>query len=197
MEYGPEYTDYQANRSWVRKFVRRLYLASARARLMGGPTLDFGCGIGELLQTLPPGSRGLEYNRATVALCKASGLKVDWYDGFADDWRLSVLPEKERFESMVLSHVLEHFDSPMQILERMLEAAQVRDIQRVLIIVPGRAGFAKDPTHRTFVDLQMLERALSVNKQWRLSEHFYFPFPLHSVGGLFVHNELQVVLDRI
>ena len=39
------YTEYQSQRSWLRKAVRRAYLKSA-LRLLRGPTLDFGCGIG-------------------------------------------------------------------------------------------------------------------------------------------------------
>lgn len=108
-EFDQRYTDYQSQRSALRKWVRRAYLRSAAGQLKGR-VLDFGCGVGELLERLPEGSLGLEYNPATVEHCRRKGLDVAVYDGFADDWNLSVLPPGRRFESMVISHVLEHLD---------------------------------------------------------------------------------------
>jgi hypothetical protein len=69
-EFDDRYTRYQSDRSALRKFVRKLYLKRAASQLRGR-TLDFGCGVGELLAWLPPGSRGVEYNRATVDHCRA------------------------------------------------------------------------------------------------------------------------------
>ena len=82
-EFDQRYTDYQSERSALRKQVRRIYLRSAASQLHG-PVLDFGCGVGELLEKLPAGSLGLEYNLATVAHCRGKGLEVEAYDGFAE-----------------------------------------------------------------------------------------------------------------
>ena len=73
--YDKRYADYQANRSALRKLVRRAYLRSAED-LLQGATLDFGCGICELLERLPDGSVGLEYNKQTVKYCNERGLRV-------------------------------------------------------------------------------------------------------------------------
>ena len=197
MEFDDRYTRYQTNRSRARRWVRKLYLRSARNQL-SGPTLDFGCGVGELLATLPLGSRGLEYNRATVDYCRAQGLDVDWYDGFADDWRLSALPEGSRFESMVISHVLEHFDAPAAILARLLEAAGRLRITQVLVIVPGRSGYRIDDTHRTFVDRAMLaDSRITEGTGFRLASYRYFPLSIRRMGDWFPHHELQVVYRAI
>ena len=153
--FDAQYTEYQLRRSWLRRQVRRAYLASA-ARRLRGPTLDFGCGVGELLARLPSGSLGVEYNPATVSFCRAQGLDVVAYDGFADDWALSTLPAQRRFTSMVISHVLEHLEQPADVLARLLTAAARLGVERVLVIVPGAAGYRIDATHVTFVDLPML-----------------------------------------
>ncbi len=163
--YDECYTKYQANRSVFRKAVRRLYLSSA-ARKLQGPTLDFGCGIGELLSRLPAGSLGLEYNQDTVEYCRTGGLNVEWYDGFEDGWTLSCMKQDARFASMVLSHVLEHFDRPAEILRLLLEAASGLGVERVLIIVPGPAGYRSDATHRTYIDKDFLRNALEGNSEW-------------------------------
>src|SRR5690554_2065072 len=154
-DFDQSYTEYQTDRNFFRKLVRRAYLRSARTQLAGA-TLDFGCGVGELLSRLPEGSKGLEYNHATVEHCRRKGLDVDWYDGNQDGWKLSVIDPGRRFRSMLISHVLEHLDEPMGVLNRLLEAAAKLDIERVLVIVPGKAGYRIDDTHRTFVDMGML-----------------------------------------
>lgn len=198
MEQGFDqgYTDYQANRSLLRKWVRRAYLRSAAAQL-DGPTLDFGCGVGELLERLPAGSRGLEYNPATVAFCRRKGLQVDAYDGFADDWGLSVLAPETRFDSMVVSHVLEHLDEPARVLQRLLLASERLGVRRVLAIVPGRAGFRIDATHRSFVDRGMLADAGIVQGTgFSMQRARFFPGDLRGIGDWFPHHELQVLYAR-
>lgn len=192
-EYDERYTQYQLQRSWLRKFVRKAYLKRA-ARQLHGPSLDFGCGVGELLRWLPPGSRGLEYNRATVDYCRANGLDVDHYDGFGDDWSLSGLSPQDGLKSMVVSHVLEHLDGPGAILRKLLAAAARLGIDRVLVIVPGKAGYRMDPTHRTFVDEGMVRENLPA--PWRAVDAFHFPVPLRAAGDVFVYNELHMRLER-
>lgn len=196
VEYDAKYTRYQAERGSLRRLVRRLYLNRA-ARLVDGPTLDFGCGVGELLQRLPAGSKGVEYNRDTVAFCSARGLDVSWYDGFSDDWNLGAVAKEDGLRSMILSHVLEHLKEPMSILGRLLAAAGRKGMERVVVIVPGRAGFSSDATHLTFVDLDMLRRETLRQPQWRVTKSAYFPFNHSRAGNYFVHNELQVVFQRV
>ena len=193
--YDVRYTKYQRNRSVLRKAMRRLYLSSA-ARKLQGPTLDFGCGIGELLARLPTGSLGLEYNRDTVEYCRSLGLNVEWYDGFEDGWMLSCLPRDARFKSMVLSHVLEHFDRPAEILGRLLAAASGLGVERVLIIVPGPAGYRSDATHRTYISKDFFKEALEGNSEWTVHSQQYFPLNIGWIGKFFVHHELQVVITR-
>ena len=194
--FDQRYTDYQSERSALRKQVRRLYLRSAAGQLRG-PVLDFGCGVGELLEKLPAGSLGLEYNLATVAHCQRKGLDVEAYDGFADDWSLSLLPPARRFDSMVISHVLEHLEEPARILGKLLQAAVRVGVRRVLVIVPGRAGFRIDDTHRTFVDRALLEEAGIVQDTgFAVHRSRYFPGDLRAIGDWFPHHELQVLYTR-
>lgn len=192
-QFDQHYTDYQVNRSLVRKWVRRAYLLSA-ARQLSGPTLDFGCGIGELLEKLPAGSSGLEYNLATVEHCRRKGLEVEGYDGFADNWRLSVLAPGRRYESMVISHVLEHLDKPALVLQHLLSASKDLGVRRVLVIVPGRAGFRIDATHRTFVDRGLLSTpGIVEGTGFALQRVRHFPGDLRAIGDWFPHHELQVL----
>ena len=195
-EFDSCYTQYQLDRSPVRKWVRQVYLKRA-ASMVNGPTLDFGCGIGELLRRLPTGSKGLEYNTATVEHCRSQGIDVSAYDGFADDWSLSVLPPGLIFRSMVISHVLEHLQEPLEIFGKLLRAAARVGVERVLVIVPGKAGFRIDPTHRTFVDRPMLvDSAVLAGTEFRHVRNQYFPGNVRLIGDWFPHHELQMIYER-
>lgn len=195
-DFDGRYTDYQTNRSRLRKLIRRAYLHSARKKLSGA-TLDFGCGVGELLELLPEGSQGLEYNAATVDYCIRKGLDVCWYDGYADDWALSSIDRARRFDSMVISHVLEHLDQPMAVLSSLLTSAARLGVRRALVIVPGRAGFHIDSTHRTFVDLAMVRSADPYGSSgFRLHSSSYFPGDARILGEWLPHHELQMLLTR-
>lgn len=193
MEYGSDYTDYQRGRGRLRSLIRGAYLRSAAA-LVSGPTLDLGCGVGDLLKILPPGSRGLEYNKASVKYCGEIGLPVDWYDGFADDWRFSSM--ECRFESMVISHVLEHLHAPGEMLGKVLRSVRSLGISKVLVIVPGQAGFRSDPTHLTFVDFELIAGAIAGSASgFSIRRARYFPFGPASVGHWLVHHELQILCE--
>lgn len=194
--YGESYTQYQLQRSWLRKVVRKFYLSSATNKLKG-PTVDFGCGVGELLQRLPAGSVGLEINSMSVAHCRKRGLDALAYDGEADGWSLGVLDSRNDLESLIISHVLEHLEQPMPILSNLLRACSRLGISRVLVIVPGSSGYKTDDTHRTFVDLEMLsDKRVVRGTGFTLESSGYFPGNLRLLGRIFPHHELQVTFTR-
>lgn len=194
-DYDSAYTDYQSKRSTLRKRVRKLYLRKASS-FMIGPTLDFGCGIGELLAMLPPGSMGLEYNRDTVDYCSRRGLDVRWYDGFADNWALGAVPDGHSFQSLVLSHVLEHFAEPENVLPPLLSAASGLGVTRALLIVPGPAGYRSDSTHMTYLDSDGLREIVGLCDQWQVSSVGHFPLDVAWPGRFFPHHELQMLIER-
>lgn len=195
-DFDARYTQYQLSRSSLRKLVRQAYLRRA-ASMARGRTLDFGCGVGDLLRRLPSGSRGLEYNAATVEHCQHQGLPVDRYDGFADDWSLSILRGEAPFRTIVISHVLEHLDDPIGIFTKLLRSVASLGVTRAVVIVPGRAGFSIDPTHLKFVDRTMLADDSIPSETGFIRVHeTFFPGNIRWIGDWFPHHELQVVYER-
>ncbi len=190
--YDQRYTEYQTDRSRFRKYVRRAYLKSAAA-MVTGPTIDFGCGIGELLQRLPTGSLGLEVNQATVQHCTAIGLEVMHYDANVQGWDLAGVPSSLRMRSLVISHVLEHLEDPVGKFRKLLAGCEERGITTVLVIVPGVKGYATDPTHLTFLDRSDLHAPEVVHGTgFRIDRSEYFPVDSEWFGKYFTHNELRV-----
>ncbi len=64
MEYDSNYTHYQLKRSYLRKIIRKIYLQEIVKKNIG-KAIDFGCGVGELLEKLPEGSLGFDINSYT------------------------------------------------------------------------------------------------------------------------------------
>lgn len=192
--YDQVYTDYQLKRSWLRKAIRRLYLRHT-AKQVKGKSIDFGCGIGELLAMLPSGSLGLEVNEATVRYCKERGLPVKAYDPVSDGYRFSGLPAGV-FTTFIMAHVLEHLDGPAGALRTVLGSCSRLGIERVVIVVPGLKGFRHDKTHQTFIDRRFFINDLCEVSGYRITASNYFPFPFSWAGNYFLHNELTVIYDR-
>lgn len=193
MDYGDAYLQYQTERSGIRRLVRRAYLRSA-TKLLRGASLDIGCGAGDLLSMLPAGSVGLELNKEAVRYGNERGLDVRYYDGDEDGWALGAIKSDDQFQSIVISHVLEHLAEPEIVLGRILTWAAKRNVSRVLVVVPGPVGFRADPTHVVYIDQEMLAKSEVVSgTTFRLSEASYFPLNLSAAGEYFRHQELRAL----
>lgn len=191
--YDQRYTAYQTDRSILRRTLRKVYLRH-QAGLVRGRTIDFGCGVGELLQRLPAGSVGLEVNDATVQLCRERGLDVYPYDPLTDGYRLQEL-EPGRFTTLITAHVLEHLEAPIDILRHLMTSASRLGLSRVIVIVPGERGYASDATHRTLVTGDMLTSA-SGHGGFTLTSAQWFPLDTERLSTRFTHHEFTAVYDQ-
>lgn len=193
--YGQAYLDYLTNRSRVRRWIRRAYLQDIRAYCTGR-TLDFGCGVGELLALLPEGSMGMEVNAEAVAFCVANGLSVQHYEPESDQYRLDAL-EPGRYQTFTMNHVLEHLPDPADVLSRLFDSCVRLGICRIVLTVPGRKGYSSDRTHLTFVDEAYLrDHGLLDRPDFALRLHKHYPVNWRTFGDWFTHNEYRLVFDR-
>ena len=69
-----------------------------------GRTLDVGCGIGRNLETLDPGSVGVDHNEHSVAVAREAGVTALT----VAEWEQSPLRVPESFDGILLAHVIEH-----------------------------------------------------------------------------------------
>ncbi len=196
-EFGEQYAASQLARraSPIRRWVKQAYLDRVLAHVRG-PTLDVGCGAGQLLEQLPAGSMGLELNPVLVEELSSKGLRVSQIVGASDRIEIGDFVIGT-FRTLVLSHVLEHFENAARVLEMLLEDCAQRGIERVVIVVPGKVGYESDSTHKTFVTLDYLEdKRLTTHAGFSLGHRSYFPGNLESIGKLFIYHELMLVYDR-
>ncbi len=155
-----------------------------------GRTLDVGCGIGRNLETLAPGSVGVDHNAAAVQVARERGVVALT----VEEWKRSELRVPESFDGMLLAHVIEHMDAEagIAILKDYLHF--LRRGGKVFFVCPQERGYDSDPTHVRFTtggDLAQLSRDVGlVPAPW-----FSFPFPRWA-GTAFVYNEFCLLATK-
>ncbi len=174
---------------WKRMLdVQRPYRWNLR-RLRLGFVLDIGCGLGRNLMNL--GGRdagvGVDHNPDSVATANQRGLTAFTPDGF----RGSELARPGHFDTLLLSHVVEHmsFDQAARLITDYLPF--VKSGGRAVFITPQEAGYRSDATHVEFMDLATLDR-LARRCGLEPQRAFSFPFP-RPVGHVFKYNEFVLV----
>ena len=197
-EFDRQYAVEQLRRSRhpLRRFIKGFYLRNV-LRHVRGPSIDFGCGAGQLLELLPPGSVGMEVNPHLIAQLRGVGLTVHEARADLRDFELIGFAPGV-FRTLVIAHVLEHLVDPIEALRLLLVACRRIGIERVVLVVPGARGYASDRTHKTFIDRAFLEdRMPKVSDGFARSSLTYFPFPWEWMGRHFIYQEMKVVFDRI
>jgi 2-polyprenyl-3-methyl-5-hydroxy-6-metoxy-1,4-benzoquinol methylase len=165
------YLDVQAPYRWN---IRRLDL---------GFTLDIGCGIGRNLLHLDGRGVGVDHNESSVEMARARGCTAYTTEAFEG----SEYDQPERFDSLLLAHVVEHMrhEEAVELVKSRL--GLIRPGGRVVLIAPQDAGYRSDATHVEFMDLEAL-RTLLTAAGLEFERGYSFPFP-RFVGRIFLHNE--------
>jgi SAM-dependent methyltransferase len=177
-------------------YLRRLVRLACPPGTAPGPCIDYGCGAGALLALLPPGSLGLELNPHLIQALRQEGLQVLPVHGQAEDFDLLAVPTDRAYTALVISHVLEHLGDPAAALQRLLAAAHRLGLQRLVIVVPGAAGFASDATHRCFIDGDHVAQHFPTHAHGFVRRPpAWFPGPWAWIGRWFVYHEMSVVYE--
>ena len=193
--YSQDYFDYLHNRSSFRKKVRSFYLNDIKKYCIG-KTIDFGCGVGELLKILPDGSVGFEVNKVVVEFCKKNGLNVKLYVPEEDNYEFKTI-EAGQYETFTMNHVLEHLERSAEVIGKIFESCNRLGIKRIVFTVPGHKGYQSDATHQTFINMSYLTTSgVTGNQYYQLKVNKYFPLNSEAFSRYFTHNELRLVFDK-
>ena len=193
--YSQEYFDYLHNRSSFRKKVRMLYLNDIKKYCIG-KTIDFGCGVGELLKMLPEGSVGFEVNKVVVDFSKKNGLNINLYVPETDNYNFNMI-EPRKYETFTMNHVLEHLENSYEVMNKIFESCYRLGVKRIVFTVPGHKGYQTDKTHQTFINMDYITRTgVTDNTYYELKVNKYFPLNSEAFSKYFTHNELRLVFDK-
>jgi 2-polyprenyl-3-methyl-5-hydroxy-6-metoxy-1,4-benzoquinol methylase len=157
-----------------------------------GLVLDVGCGIGRNLSHLAGhgGGIGVDHNAHSVAVAQSQGLLAFTPDAF----RASSHAIARDFDSILLSHVVEHLQRGDAIALLIAYLDYLRPGGRVVLLTPQEAGYNSDETHVTFVDFPAAA-ALLEDCGVRVSKQYSFPLP-RALGRLFKYNEFVTIGEK-
>ena len=157
-------------------------------RLRPGFLLDVGCGIGRILGHVHGNGVGVDANPACVEAACAQGFSA-YTSEELERVRAALLG---RFDSLVLSHVLEHVDQSAgdELLRNYLDL--LRGDGQIIVICPQRRGQSSDATHVRLVGPTEIEQ-LASRLGLRVALVRSFPFPRFA-GRWFTYNETVAVL---
>jgi len=193
--YGQEYFNYLHNRSRFRKAIRILYLKDVSS-YCEGKTIDFGCGVGELLSLLDEESIGFEVNKVITQFCKAQGKPIHLYRPEQDQYEFRMIPEN-KYSCFTMNHVLEHLEDPDKVIKKIFKSCYRLGIRKIIFTVPGFKGYQTDDTHKTFIDLDYFrDHGLLENNYFHFMHSKYFPVNFALFSQVFAHNELRIIFKR-
>jgi SAM-dependent methyltransferase len=176
------YFDYLRKRGRIKRLLRRLFLRPL-LRHFSGRILDIGCGIGDVLR-LYPDSVGIDADPESVTFCRTEGLSC--FQASATDLPFA----EDSFEGVLMNNVLEHLEHPEEAFAEIRRV--LRKGGRLVLELPGKKGYAYDPTHvrhwdRGAITAFLAERGFTDIRTW------FFPVPFEWAGDFLTHNKLRVV----
>ena len=178
---------------WKRLFDRQAPYRWKLQSLDLGFVLDVGCGLGRNLANLNGHGVGIDHNEACVVEARNRGLVTFTTSQFAT----SEFACKQRFDTLLLSHVLEHLppEGSAKILAEYLPYIR-QPGGKVVLITPQEVGFRSDPTHTIYLGLAELS---DIATQAGLStiRRESFPFPPWVGKYLFAYNENILVAKTV
>jgi SAM-dependent methyltransferase len=159
-------------------------------RLRPGFTLDIGCGIGRNLLHLSGEGVGVDHNPHAIEIARARGLRAFTPEEFDQ----SPFNQPARFDSLLLSHVVEHMTEGEAIGLLKTYLHTLKPGGKVILIAPQELGHRADPTHVQFMDAAALTR---IARAVDLVPGTAFSFPLPRLfGRLFKYNEFVLVSEK-
>ncbi len=160
-------------------------------KLSKGRVLDVGCGIGRNLRYLNrPDALGIDHNLDSIAFVNDLGFSALTTATFKN----SIEDMKESFDSILISHVLEHLtiDEAEELLATYLPC--LKKGGRVISICPQEKGYKSDESHKTYFSIESIEFLMSRHSLNKVKSRS-FPFP-KSFGKFFIYNENVVVYAK-
>lgn len=191
--YDQVYTNLLISKNPIRHFVRKHFYIHNLLKFIQGKTLDFGCGVGEVLKFLPPGSVGMDINKTSVDFCLSRNLKAFIYNSLTDKYNF-IFVKTNLYQTLLMNHVLEHLPKPKETLEKILESASKKKIKRIVIVVPGRKGFEADQTHIEFIDHHFFSQTKM--NGYKIIYQKYYPINHALIGNFLRYQEMIIVLEK-
>lgn len=151
-------------------------------RVISGPTLEVGCGIGRVLEFAPDQIVGTDHNVSSVAFCRQKGFTAYTFDYFTKRYQM-----QRPFTTLLMSHLLEHMTRTEAVDLIKAYRPYLKDGAKIVAITPQEVGQASDKTHVEFMDFSAV-RQIFAESGIKVERHYSFPFP-RFMGKVYIYNE--------
>jgi SAM-dependent methyltransferase len=173
----------------VKSYLREVFYINPIVREFRGYVLDVGCGDGSFLEKYSGPSLGIDAHENNTRICrekKINAIKAD----------ANSFVQENTFDTVLLSHVLEHLTQPSQVLENAYLSATIGG--RLIIVSPCLTGFMVGFNdligHRQFINEEYVDhyliRKLGCNKLKS------FTFPLVELPFFGKYRELRLIYQK-
>jgi ubiquinone/menaquinone biosynthesis C-methylase UbiE len=180
------YYEYLKNRSFLRSALRKRFILKSVVKEFSGKVLDVGCGMGEFME-MYSNSYGIDPNKYIVEHCKKKGLNVKCGSAYK-------IPFKNgSFDGILCSNVFEHLRMPRKAMSEFKRVLKCGG--RLMISVPTKTGYEKDPTHVKYWHEGNLP-GLIEKYRFKIRKIYYFPFSFPFLRHSVKLNELRVVAEK-
>jgi trans-aconitate methyltransferase len=172
------------------KYLQWFFYPKILRQFSDKPIVDLGCGTGEFLRYLTIKKRafsGIDNNPFLVDACVKEGFNVKMDD-------VTKLDTISNVDNAVIDNVLEHLDLEQNDAFFRAIKSKMNKGGVLVVIVPDKKGYKYDPTHKTFVNLDLIKE-MCKKYQLTLEKNFRHPFNSAFVGKILYLN-MQVFKIR-
>jgi len=177
--------DQVQERSRIRKWLRYMLFIRPIVHQLQGYVLDIGCGPGVYLEYYPGPSLGIDAHPNNIRICKAKGVRAIQEDA-------NQFVKEETFDTILISHVLEHLDNPAGVIENAYLSLKYGG--RIIIIVPCYEGFAVglngENAHKHFIDEDYINEKMKSLGGKKMHSSIFPPL----LGG--IYKELRMIFEK-
>jgi putative flippase GtrA/precorrin-6B methylase 2 len=152
-----------------------------------GSMLEIGCGTGRVLKHFSTNGIGIDNNEFSIKECQKQNLRAFTVKDFVG----SEFDQEAAYDNLLFIHVLEHMSSGQAVELIKKYKKNLRRNGKLVIACPQEKGFASDPTHVEFMDIQKLSE-ICKQAGFEIVKTFSFPFP-RNCGKFFLYNESYLV----
>lgn len=172
------------------KYLQWFFFPKLVKQFTDGHILDLGFGTGGFLRFLKSKNKtfsGIDSNPFLVEEISKQGFAVTLDDITKLD--TVVTPINNAITDNVLEHLdLNQIDSVFNALKQKMTTGGI-----LVVIVPLEKGYQRDPTHKTFVNKEIMQQMCD-KYNLRLKKRFYHPINLSGVGKwLYLNMQVYVI----
>ena len=177
--------DHFIEQNRIKKWLRRFFFISPIVSQFKGYVLDIGCGPGVYLEYYTGPALGIDAHPNNIRICQEKGIQAIEEDA-------NQFVRKNTFDTVLMSHILEHLDNPEGVMKNAYENSKPGG--HIIIIVPCYEGFVsglnEEVGHKKFIDENYVDEKMNALGCKKIHTSIFPPL----FGGK--NKELRMIFEK-